>query len=69
MAMGEADEDALSEDDLQSRHCSARTASLDLFHQLARFGGKEAQLATARDLDKDLAQQFQQVLHLIWKHY
>ena len=53
--------EVLSEDDIQSRHCSVQAASIELFHRLARFGGRKARLTAAEALENDLATLFHQV--------
>jgi len=60
MELGECGNKALGEDDLQKLHCSSLASSLDLFHQLARFGGAEARLTAAEALNNDLRLQFDQ---------
>ncbi len=49
---------AVSEDDIQRLHCSSRSESIRLFHQLARFGGETTRLTSAAALDKELEQKF-----------
>jgi hypothetical protein len=60
MNLGASEKKALGEDDIQSLHCSCRSESLRLFHQLARFGGDASRQTFAEILDRELSQKFAQ---------
>jgi hypothetical protein len=60
MNLGASEKKALGEDDIQILHCSCRSESLRLFHQLARFGGEASRQTFAEILDRELSQKFEQ---------
>jgi hypothetical protein len=60
MNLGVSEKKALGEDDIQILHCSCRSESLRLFHQLARFGGEASRQTFAENLDRELSQKFAQ---------
>jgi hypothetical protein len=60
MDLGENDRKPLGEDDIHILHCSCRSESLSLFHQLARFGGDASRQTFAEILDRELSQKFKQ---------
>ncbi len=67
MNLGASEKKALGEDDIQILHCSCRSESLRLFHQLARFGGDASRQTFAEILDRELSQKFEQESHSVFK--